>query len=68
MDKARLRYEMDKRNVSVSDLQIVLGISKSAIYRKMKGESEFTQSEIQKIVDYLDLDSPVGVFFAEKVS
>ena len=30
--------------------------------------SEFTQGEIQKIVDYIGLSSPMGVFFAEKVS
>lgn len=68
MDKARLKYEMEKRGVTSSDLCSAIKISKSAFYRKMNGSSEFTQSEIQKIVDFLDLDSPVGIFFTEKVS
>lgn len=68
MDKARLRYEMAKKNISLLDLCSALGLSRSALYRKMNGISEFTQSEIQKIVDCLELDSPVGIFFAEKVS
>lgn len=68
MDKARLEYEMKKRGVSIADMCAKLGCSRSAFYRKCNGISEFTQSEIQTIVDYLDLDSPVGIFFTEKVS
>ena len=45
-----------------------LGISRSAFYRKKKGISEFTQSEIQKMVDFLGLETPVGIFFTSKVS
>lgn len=68
MDKAKLMYEMTKRNVSIQDMCEKLNMSRSAFYRKCNGTSEFTQSEIQKIVDILELDSPMGIFFAEKVS
>ena len=68
MDKAKLMYEMTKRNVSIQDMCEKLNMSRSAFYRKCNGSSEFTQSEIQKIVDILELDSPMGIFFAEKVS
>ena len=50
MDKALLEYEMNKRGVSKSDMCAMLGISRSAFYRKCVGDSEFTQGEIQKIV------------------
>lgn len=63
MDKALLEYEMNKRNVTIGEMCKVLGISRSAFYRKCNGMSEFTQSEIQTIVDYLKLESPVGIFF-----
>lgn len=63
MDKALLEYEMNKRNVTIAEMCNALGISRSAFYRKCIGKSEFTQSEIQTIVDYLKLDSPVGIFF-----
>ena len=56
MDKALLEYEMKKRGVTIADMCAKLGIS------------EFTQSEIQTIVDYLGLESPVGIFFTSKVS
>lgn len=68
MDKVRLEYEMKKRGVNIADMCAKIGCSRSAFYRKCNGISEFTQSEIQTIVDYLELDSPVGIFFTEKVS
>lgn len=68
MDKIRLEYERKRSGKTVDELCDAAGISKSAYYRKCNGTSEFTQGEIQKIVDFLGLDTPVGIFFAEKVS
>ena len=68
MDKALLEYEMKKKGVSIADMCEKLDCSRSAFYRKCNGISEFTHSEIQAIVDFLGLDSPVGIFFTSKVS
>ena len=68
MDKFKLLYEMNRRGVSQTKLCEDLNISRSAFYRKLNGKSEFTLPEIRAIVEYLDLDSPMGIFFAEKVS
>lgn len=64
MNKALLEYKMKEKNVSISDMCAVLGISRSAFYRKCNGTSEFTLGEIKTIVDHLELDSPVEIFFA----
>lgn len=68
MDKYRLEYEMKKRKVSQEQLCKEINMSRSAFYRKCNGLSEFTQSEIQAIIDFLGLKSPMGIFFAEEVS
>ena len=68
MNSAKLEYEMKVRNVSKGDLCDILGISRSAFYRKCNGKSQFKQIEIQTIVDYLGLESPIGIFFDVKVS
>ena len=68
MNKALLEYEMKKKNITIKMMCERLGISRSAFYRKCNGKSEFTQSEIQTIVDVLQLKSPMGIFFNEKVS
>lgn len=68
MNKKKLLDAMDTQGVSIQDMCTKLNMSRSAFYRKSNGISEFTQSEIQKIVDILKLDSPMGIFFTEKVS
>ena len=68
MDKDLLYYHMSKKGINCQEMCAKLGMSRSAFHRKCTGTSEFTQSEIQKIVDILGLDSPMGVFFSEKVS
>ena len=68
MDKFKLEYEMKSRGITVGKLCKDLNFSRSAFYRKCNGKSEFTQSEIQSITDYLGLESPMGIFFANKVS
>ena len=65
MNKALLEYAMSEKGKSISDMCEMLGISRSAYYRKCNGKSEFTMSEIKKIVDFLELDSPVEIFFAK---
>lgn len=68
MDKARLEYEMKRKKISKDEMCKALDMSRSAFYRKCNQISEFTLSEIQKIVDILDLDSPIDIFFNSKVS
>ena len=68
MDKALLIYEMDKRGISIKMMCKKLGISRSAFYRKCNGITEFTLSEIKVIIDYLELEFPNEIFFAQKVS
>lgn len=68
MDRFKLEYEMKSRGITVEELCSAIDMSRSAFYRKCRGISEFTITEIQKIVDYIGLDSPMGIFFAEKVS
>ena len=68
MDRYKLEYEIKRKGVTIAQMCKDLGISRSAFYRKCRGLSEFTQGEIQSIVDYLDLDSPMGIFFVNKVS
>ncbi len=68
MDKYKLEYEMKRKGITQDQLCNDLKISRSAFYRKCNGKSEFTLTEIQEITNYLGLESPMGIFFADKVS
>lgn len=64
MDKALLFYHMAKKGYKVKEMAQEMCISRSAFYRKCNGNSEFTLKEIQQIMDLLQLDTPMGVFFS----
>ncbi len=68
MNKALLEYEIKRRGFSIGEFCRKISMSRSAFYRKSNGISEFTQGEIQTIIEVLELDSPVNIFFAPKVS
>lgn len=68
MNKLELEIAMMRKGINAVSLAEIVGISRSTFYRKMNGDSEFTQGEIQRIVDALDLESPMGIFFTPKVS
>lgn len=68
MDRFRLEYEMKIRGITVEKMCEDIGMSRSAFYRKCRGISKFTITEIQAIVDYIGLESPMGIFFVEKAS
>lgn len=55
---------------TIKDIAKKLKISKSAMYRKMYGKSEFTRAEISVLIDYLEInvDKAMKIFFEEKVS
>ena len=66
MDYNKLREEMRKKGISVNDMCRELNMSRSAFYRKSHGKTEFTRSEIEKIVDFLGIGSPVQIFLPRK--
>lgn len=68
MDKFKLEYEMKSRGITIEKMCKDIHMSRSAFYRKCNGITQFTQGEIQSIVDYIGLESPMGIFFTEKVS
>lgn len=72
MDKERLYYEMRRRHISVDQMCGKIGMSTVSFYRKSNGISEFTQSEIQKVVSALDevekVTDPISIFFADGLS
>ena len=68
MDKYKLLYEIKKKGLTVEQVCEKIGMARVTFYRKCNGTSEFTQSEIQKLVWLLELATPVVIFFAEKVS
>ena len=70
MDVKILKSELALRGMAAIELANVLKISKTALYRKLSGKSEFTRREILEIVKALSLSEGkiMDIFFAQKVS
>lgn len=68
MNEKALIEAMKCKDISRKDMCDKLKISRTAFYRKCKGISEFTLSEVQLIVNILELENPCDIFFANKVS
>lgn len=56
MDTNLLKSQIVLKGQNVSGISNILGISKSALYRKLKGQSEFTRTEIVKLVNLLEIE------------
>ena len=49
-----LTRELKNRKITVKDLAVILGISKSSAYRRLNGETEWRLTEIVSICQYLE--------------
>ena len=66
MNESELMAELARNHLSIPQAAERLGIGKKAFYCKMKGESEFKQSEIKGLKNLLSLsDKRISeIFFA----
>ena len=64
MNANELSAELARNNLSVPKAADAIGIGKKAFYSKMKGETEFKQSEIKGLKKLLNpTDERVNVIF-----
>ena len=65
-----LKSQIVLKGKTFKEIASKLNISKSALYRKMYGKSEFTRVEISILISYLEIDieTAMEIFFNEKVS
>ena len=69
MNAKELKVQMIRKEKTIDQLCTALGISKSAWFRKVNGESEFTQGEIKGLRFELELDDELTriIFFEDEV-
>jgi len=70
MNSKALKAQMILKDKSVDQLCAALGISRSAWFRKVSGDSQFTQGEIMGLRFELELDDQQTgiIFFDDEVS
>lgn len=56
MNFNELRAELKRKNMTIEKLAVKIAISRSAMLRKINGQTEFTLGEINRIRKVLNLD------------
>lgn len=67
-NKLKFLGKIKENGKTIQEVADFLGINPATLYRKMNGESDFYREEIQKLSEYLNLEEPMEIFFAEKVT
>lgn len=65
MNELKLRQKMLEKHVQNKDIANELGISKSAVQRKLNGSSEFSRAELKQLISLLNLspNEVITIFF-----
>lgn len=64
VDANKLKSIIVLREKTQADVAKHIGISSKTFYLKMK-KGVFGSDEIEKMVDYLDIEEPIPIFFAK---
>lgn len=62
------RAQVKRAGKTNKEVAAYLCIDESTLYRKIKANGNFTREEINKIVDFLGIDDPKTIFFAERLA
>lgn len=63
----KFKAVMAEKSLSVTDVAFAMGISKQALYRKMKGESDFYRAEIQAFRKLVNRENVDDIFLLNKL-
>lgn len=61
----KLRGAMAEKGITGKEMATIIGVTPKTFYEKMK-KGVFGSDEIEKMVDSLDLEDPVSIFFGKE--
>lgn len=64
--QAKLKAILFERGVLQKDIAATLGITPRTLSKKMRGQLDFTYSEVYAICKTLDIDNPLDVFLPRR--
>jgi uncharacterized protein YfkK (UPF0435 family) len=64
-DQRKLQAQMVLKGVKSEELAEAIGIDTTTYYRRLKNEGNFSRKEMQTIIEFLGIENPQEIFFAE---
>lgn len=66
-DENAMRNLLHEKNLTIEGWAKKLGISRTTLYRKIQGKSDFWRDEIQSTCEYVGEKSLNAIFFSKKL-
>ena len=60
--------QMARKGKRRVDLANALGIDPSTLYRKIQNDGDFDREQISTIIEFLEIDDPMSIFFASELT
>lgn len=67
-DKLRFKAATVLAGKTYKQLAEKLGIDESTLYRKINAGGTFTRSEIGELIQFLNIDDPMSIFFNDSLA
>lgn len=67
-DVRRFKAQLVLKGITSKMLAERLGINESTLYRKINADGDFSREEINIMIEYLEFENPLDVFFAKELA
>ena len=67
-NKSKFMECISQKGYQINQIAKILSISRSTLWRKINGISEFTRPEINKLIKVLSITNPMDIFFDKEVT
>lgn len=67
-DKNRFRAQLALRGMTLRELAASLHINESTLYRKINADGDFSRDEINRMIEILNIEDPMGIFFTTELA
>lgn len=67
-DKRRFMAQLALKGVTLKELAKTLEIDESTLYRKINDDGRFTRKEMNNMIDFLEIEDPNNIFFANELA
>lgn len=67
-DRKEFRAQVVRAEKTNKEIAKYLDIDESTLYRKIQNNGSFTREEINKLIEFLSIENPESIFFADSLA
>lgn len=67
-DRKEFRAQVMRADKTFKETAKYLNIDESTLYRKIQNNGSFTREEINKLIEFLSIENPEAIFFADTLA